>query len=116
MLLTIVICLDIWNSLSLHFSLSFSWPVGTNWEYLAIATFTMRIFGKVAIPENLLRSLLVCVALRVTIISAAGLETLREETRIFPPFGGKEGPCFSVSSLIHRILCSPSFRHFKFSF
>lgn len=53
-----------------------------------MATFTMRIFGKVAVPKSLLRALLVCVVLRLIIVSAAGLETLREETRMFPPFGG----------------------------
>lgn len=69
----------------------FWWPVVTNWLCLAIAAFTMTIFGKVAIPKSLLRAWLVCVALRLAIISAAGLETPREETRIFPPFVGKRG-------------------------
>lgn len=74
----------------------------------------MRIFGKVAIPKSLLRALLVCIALRLTIINAAGLETLRAEC--FPHLGGREGLHLSTSSSIHGILCSLSYRHFKFNF
>lgn len=74
----------------------------------------MRIFGKVAISKSLLKALVVCIALRLTIINAAGLETLRAEC--FPHLGGKEGPWLSTSFSIHGILCSLSYRHFKFNF
>lgn len=58
-------------------TLLFCWPVVTNWEYLAMARLTMRLFRNNAIPKSLLRALLVCVALRLIILSASGLETLQ---------------------------------------